>query len=223
MTPLRGIARQSRADHSRPATARRVARVILESMSSVCPACGIAVLPGYARCPKCHAGLPSGAGRTKRTTADPGGTAVARRGFPISAVLIAVGVAAVIIVIGTRRGTRPAAPEPAALPAPVEVSAASAAPQTAAPLAVPVAAQRPDTADQDRRTAALEVEATLRRQRLWGRAEILGPRIDVRSGSCADKAMPPAIDSVRAVLRGAGLTRLRCLAQSGAVVFERDL
>jgi len=25
------------------------------------------------------------------------------------------------------------------------------------------------------------------------------------------------------VLRGAGLTRLRCLAQSGAVVFERDL
>jgi hypothetical protein len=35
--------------------------------------------------------------------------------------------------------------------------------------------------------------------------------------------MPPAIDSERPVLRGAGLTRLRCLAQSGAVVFERDL
>ena len=27
----------------------------------------------------------------------------------------------------------------------------------------------------------------------------------------------------RALLRGAGLTKLRCLEQSGAVVFERDL
>jgi hypothetical protein len=192
-------------------------------MSSVCPVCGVAVVPGYVRCPKCHAGLPLGAGRTKRTTVDPGGTAVARRGFPISAVVVAVGVAAAIVLIGTRRGTRPAAPEPAALPAPVEALAATAAPQTAAPLAVPLAAPPPDTTDQKRRAAALELEATLRRQRLWGRAEILGPRIDVRSGSCADKAMPPAIDSERAVLRGAGLTRLRCLAQSGAVVFERDL
>jgi hypothetical protein len=192
-------------------------------MSSVCPACGIAVVPGYVRCPKCHAGLALGAGRTKLTTADPGGTAVARRGFPISAVVIAVGVAAAIIVFGTRRGTRSAAPEPAALPAPVEAIAASAAPQTTAPLTAPSAAPRPDTTDQDRRAAALELEATLRRQRLWGRAGIVGPRIDVRSGSCADKAMPTAIDSTRAVLRGAGLTRLRCLAQSGAVVFERDL
>jgi hypothetical protein len=162
-------------------------------------------------------------GRVKHTTADPGGTAVARRGFPVSAVVVAVGVAAAIIVFGTRRSSRPAALEPAALPAPVEI-AASAAPPTAAPLAVPVYAQaRADTAEQDRRAAARQLEATLRRQRLWGRAEVAGPRIDVRSGSCADKAMPPAIDSERTVLRGAGLTRLRCLAQSGAVVFERDL
>jgi hypothetical protein len=164
-----------------------------------------------------------GAGPTKRTTADPGGTAVAPRGFPISAAAVAVGVAAAIILFGTRRSTRPAAPEPAALPAPVEAIAASAAPPPAAPLAAPASAPPPDTTDQIRRAAALELEATLRRQRLWGRAEILGSRIDVRSGSCADKAMPLAIDSERAVLHGAGLTRLRCLAQSGAVVFERDL
>jgi hypothetical protein len=192
-------------------------------MSSVCPACGVAVVPGYVRCPRCHAGLPVGAGRVKHTTADPGGTAVARRGFPISAAVVAVGVAAAIILFGTRRSSRPAAPEPAALPAPVEAIAASA-PRTAAPLTVPASAPpRPDTAEQDRRAAALQLEGTLRRQRLWGRAEVLGLRIDVRSGSCADKAMPPAIDSERTVLRGAGLTRLRCLAQSGAVVFERDL
>lgn len=194
-------------------------------MSSVCPACGVAVVPGYVRCPRCHAGLPLGAGRTKRTTADPGGTAVVRRGFPISAVVIAVGVAAaIILVFGVGRGSRRVAPGPAALPAPVDAIAASGAPLTAAPLTVPASEPaRLDTAARDRRAAALELEATLRRQRLWGRAEILGTRIDVRSGSCADAAMPPAIDSERAVLRGAGLTRLRCLAQSGAVVFERDL
>jgi hypothetical protein len=148
-----------------------------------------------------------------------------RRGFPISAVVIAVGVAvAVILIFGARRGGRSAAQEPAALPAPVDAIAGSAAPRTAAPLAAPAPEPpRADPAAQDRRAAALQLEATLRRQRLWGRAEIVGARIDVRSGSCGDPAMPPAIDSERAVLRGAGLTRLRCLAQSGAVVLERDL
>jgi hypothetical protein len=191
-------------------------------MSSVCPACGVAVVPGYVRCPRCHAGLP--VARVKRAAADPGGTAVVQRGFPISAVVVALGVAAAIILIfGTRRTTRPAASEPA-LPAPVAALGASAAPRATAPLAVPAAEPpRPDTSVQDRRAAALELEATLRRQRLWGRTETVGPRIDVRSGSCADPAMAPAIDGERAVLRGAGLTRLRCLAQSGAVVFERDL
>jgi hypothetical protein len=45
----------------------------------------------------------------------------------------------------------------------------------------------------------------------------------VRSGSCGDPAMRPAIEGAKVVLRGAGLTKLRCLEQSGAVVFERDL
>jgi uncharacterized protein (DUF1697 family) len=35
--------------------------------------------------------------------------------------------------------------------------------------------------------------------------------------------MEPAIEGQKAMLRDAGLTKLRCLAQSGAVVFERDL
>lgn len=194
-------------------------------MNAVCPACGVPVVPGYVRCPKCHAGLPL-AGRTKRTTADPGGTAVARRGFPISAVLVAVGVAAAIfLVFGLRRGTAPSAAEPSVLPGPVEaVAVHRPAPPVAAPLAVPAPQPaRADTREPDRRAAAAELEVTLRRERLWGRAEIVGQRIDVRSGSCADKAMPPAIDGARAVLHGAGLTKLRCLEQSGAVVFERDL
>jgi hypothetical protein len=195
-------------------------------MNAVCPACGVAVVPGYVRCPKCHAGLPFAAARSKRTTADPGGTAVAPRGFPLSAVLVAVGVAAaVILVFGLRGGSKPVASEPAALPPPMAASGAPAAPRVAvAPLTVPAREPaRADTSDQDRRAAAAELEATLRRQRLWGRADIVGQRIDVRSGSCADQAMRPAIDSAQTALHGAGLTRLRCLEQSGAVVFERDL
>jgi hypothetical protein len=196
-------------------------------MSAVCPACGVAVVPGYIRCPKCHAGLSLGAGRTKRSTADPGGTAVPARGFPVSAVLIAVAVAAVIFVVfGSRGGTtRKTEAAPEETPEPVEVVSAIPAPRAPrAPIAAPAPPPAaPDRPADDPRAAGLALEDTLRRQRLWGRVEITGQRIDVRSGSCSDKAMRPAIDGAVAVLHGAGLTRLRCLEQSGAVVFERDL
>jgi hypothetical protein len=193
-------------------------------MSVVCPACGVAVVPGYVRCPKCHAGLP--VGRSKRTTVEPGGTAVVEKGFPISAVLVAVGVAAVIILVFGFRGARTrqetATPPPAvpieAVAAPTTTRAATIAPVTAAPDPQVVA---PLVTDPRVATAALE--DVLRRQRLWGRVQVLGPRVDVRSGSCSDPAMRPAIDGAKVVLRGAGLTKLRCLEQSGAVVFERDL
>lgn len=195
-------------------------------MNAVCPACGVAVVPGYVRCPRCHAALPLGAGRTRRTAADPGGTAVARRGFPISAVVVAVGVAAaIILVFGMRGSSKPAAAVPAALPGPVEAvpddsTARIAIAPPAAPAPQPAAAVPAAT---DRRAAAAQLEDTLHRRRLWGRAQITGDRIDVRSGSCGDSAMRPVIDGARTVLRGAGLTRLRCLEQSGAIVFERDL
>ena len=194
-------------------------------MNAVCSACGVAVVPGYVRCPRCHAGLP-GAGRAKRTTGEPGGTAVVRGGFPISAVLVALGVAAAIILgFGVRGGGKPAAAVPPAPVGPVEAVAEGPAARIAVePRALPTAQPAPaSTAAPDRRAAAAELEDTLRRQRLWGRTEITGDRIDVRSGSCGDAAMRPAIDGKWTVLRGAGLTKLRCLAQSGAVVFERDL
>jgi hypothetical protein len=70
---------------------------------------------------------------------------------------------------------------------------------------------------------AAELERSLRRQRLWSTVEVVGARIDVRSGSCGDSGMSPLIESARAALRNGGLTRLRCLEQSGRVVFERDL
>jgi hypothetical protein len=195
-------------------------------MNAVCPACGVAVVPGYVRCPRCHAGLPLGPGRTKRMTGDPGGTALARRGFPVWVVLaVACAAVAIVVVLGLRGSSKPTVATPDVSPEPVEVAAQTVAPRvTSAPLGQPVSPQTPvAAAAPDRRAVVLELEDTLRRQRLWGRAEIVGQRIDVRSGSCADAAMRPAIESERSVLRGAGLTRLRCLEQSGAVVFERDL
>ena len=192
-------------------------------MSAVCPACGVAVVPGYIRCPKCHAGLPLGAGRGKRATADPGGTALAQRRFPVTSLLVALGVAAVVIIVFSVRGTR-AKVEPEA-PAPLQPIPAVANPTLGAPLAPasrPAPAATPETSVSPQ-AAGRDVEDTLRRQRLWGRAVITGGRIDVRSGSCADPAMRPLIDTKKTLLHGAGLTKLRCLEQSGAVVFETDL
>ena len=193
-------------------------------MSAVCPACGVAVVPGYVRCPKCHAGLPLGPGRTKRTTAEPGGTALARRRFPWPAVVAAVGVAAlaVVVVIGVRGSgakTEAAAPSPLQ---PIPAVANPAPRANLAPVSVPPPAAAAPETTVTLEAAVRDLEDTLRRQRLWGRASITGARLDLRSGSCADRTMQPLIDGKKTMLHGAGLTKLRCLEQSGAVVFERD-
>jgi len=192
-------------------------------MSTVCPACGVAVVPGYVRCPKCHAGLASGASRTQRSSGDPGGTALAQKRFPIAAVIVALAVAAaIILVFGVRSGGKKteAAPAPPAEP----IEAIGPRPPVAVPAVVPAPAlAAPETTGQDPAAMAADLEDTLRSQRLWGRVVITGPRVDVRSGSCADPAMRSMIESKKPLLRGAGLTRLRCLEQSGAVVFERAL
>jgi hypothetical protein len=195
-------------------------------MSTVCPACGVAVVPGYVRCPRCHAGLPAGFGRVKRTTVDPGGTAVPQRRLPIATLAVVLGVAvAIMVVFGLRGSTEAPEPEPAAPPEAIQ--AITAGPQPPAPVAVGPQAQRaastPEAAVQDPGPAVAELKLALRDKRLWGSVVITGQRVDVRSGSCADPAMQPLIESKKTLLHSAGLTKLRCVEQSGAVVFERDL
>src|SRR5256885_9179243 len=84
-------------------------------MNTVCRACGVAVVPGYVKCPRCHAGLPAGLGRTKHTTLDPGGTAVPRRGLPVPLVLGAVALVVVLLVALALRSSskKPEQPPPA--------------------------------------------------------------------------------------------------------------
>jgi hypothetical protein len=196
-------------------------------MNTVCPVCGVAVVPGYIKCPRCHAGLPAGLGRTKRTTVDPGGTAVPQRGFPLSVVLVGVGIAmAIIIVLAMRGGGKKIEAAPPAPPEPMPAIIANPqprAPTVTTPSAVPAASSTPQAAVQDPGPAVAELKAALRAQRLWGSVDLVGQRVEVRSGSCADPGMRSLIEAKKSLLHGAGLTNLRCVEQSGAVVFERDL
>ncbi len=190
-------------------------------MAATCPACGIPVVPGYVKCPRCHKPLPLL--RQKSTTRDPGGgTAVDEPGgFPIIAVVIAVVVAGGIIAFfGLRgRGGTKATSEVSA-PQPDQDDRATPPPPVAAPTEAPP--QAPEAPNPI--TTAANLEATLRRLRLWSTVEVVGgTRVDIRSGVCADPQFGPTIESARASLHAAGLTKLRCLEESGAVAFERAL
>lgn len=184
--------------------------------AAVCPACGVAVMPGYARCPKCRRPLPRRVPAVVK-----GGTAVEeKRRWPLFAVLgVAVAAAALIIVIGRGGNDTPTA-APVAQPVeeasdPIEVAQNPAPFEDRSPT--------PQPTGPDPTAAAASLERDLKRQRLWSNVTVSGTRVDVRSGSCGDPAMGPTLDGAAASLRAAGLTKLRCVEQSGRVVTDRDL
>jgi hypothetical protein len=189
---------------------------------AVCPACGIAVVPGYVRCPKCHQPLP----RSARITISPvGGTVVeTHRKLPM---YVAGGIAAVIAIFVVRHyvvaafedyrtrsaatGSRDAGP-----------ALAEATPSTTAPVLNAIAPSESTTAPIVRADeVARALEARLDKQRLWSTVQVIGDHVEVRSATCSDSGMRPAIDQSAAQFHAAGLTRLSCLEQSGGVVFIR--
>jgi len=184
---------------------------------SACPKCGVAIVPGYARCPKCHAVLP------KRTqTSVQGGTSLeSGRRVPLPAI-IAAGVLGLglIIWLGARgsHDRKPVETKPNTTQVHVEAAPvttlADGVPATAAP-------SRPAAPSPD--AVAGELERTLQRQRLWSRVTVTGTRVEVRSGSCGDPAIQGPIGEAAPTLKAAGLTSLRCVEQSGSVVFTREL
>lgn len=192
-------------------------------MSAVCPACGVAVVPGYAKCPKCHKPLPGGG---KRAVTTAGGTVAEDRQFPWMLIAVPLGTVIVIALL-LKLVAGGGDDKPTAGSADTPVVAGDPIPQPNQPTSVqPVQPTRPDQPTQqapDSNAATAELDRVLRSRRLWSTVEASPPRVDVRSGLCDDPGMRPAIDSAVPVLRGGGLTRLRCLAQSGTVVFERDL
>lgn len=188
------------------------------SSGVVCPSCGVAVVPGYVRCPKCHKSLP----RAARHSGIEGGTAVeSKRRSPMVAVIaVALAGGAVIAYLGVRStgGSKKAAAAPARVQ-PAETPAPAG--DTAQPAAVE-APQGP-SAEQRAVAAARDLEHELQKQRLWSTVQVFGSRVEVRSGSCDDPAMASALDASEPTFKAAGLTKLRCLEQSGRVVTDRDL
>lgn len=181
-----------------------------------CPSCGVPVVPGYARCPKCHTPLPQ-----RLATSVEGGTSLeGERPRVPPAVFIAVGAVGVALILWLGLRHRGAEKPPTVIQAtPQQPQQAAQAPTLASAAPdVPRAPQGPQP-----EAVASDLQAALRRQRLWSSVTVIGSRVDVRSGSCSDPAMKPALDSAAPQFKASGLTTLRCVEESGAVVFTRDL
>lgn len=187
-------------------------------------------MPGYVKCPKCGNSLPA-VSRTKSNTFGSGGGTAVVDGGPTGSrlnLIIALGAGVAIaivlvIVLGGRGGSKTAS----ATTTPTTSDEVEETPtnptQPTQPDEPTVAPAQPTNDNSEAQAAATELEKELKRQRLWGTASVIDQRVDIRSGSCDAKDMGSLVDGQRARLQGAGLTKLRCLAQSGAVVFERDL
>ena len=185
-------------------------------MSATCPSCGVAVVPGYMRCPKCHSPLP----RRAQTNVEGGTSLEPPRRVPLPAVIGAgvVGLA-LIVWLGVRGShktpaTEPATTAPAATTANPGVTLAPGAP--APPTTTRPAAPSPDD-------VASDLERTLQRQQLWSKVSVIGSRVEVRSNSCSDQAIQGPITAAAASFKAAGLTSLGCVEESGSVVFTREL
>jgi len=182
-----------------------------------CPACGVPVVAGYARCPKCHASLP----RRLATNVE-GGTAIEQpRRFPL-ATIVAVGVVGLglILWLGLRHSSNNAPPTIVAAPA----AQKPAASQPQQPALTPGATDTPVAPKGPSPDAiAADLRHTLDKQRLWSTVTVTGSRVEVRSSSCSDQAIQAPINSALHAFKTAGLTELRCVEQSGAVVFTREL
>ncbi len=185
-------------------------------MSAVCPSCGVAVVPGYVKCPKCQAPLPL---RRAQTSAA-GGTAISEGGIPVTAIVIGIAAVAIVIGVFALRGGD-------AKPAPTEPTAGSAEPVAGEPTPgepdvtpTPTLTQ-PTSADPT--SAIRELESALARQRLWATVEAVGSSVDVRSANCREPTMMPILDAAIPALQDGGVAKIRCLEQGGAVVFARDL
>ena len=175
-------------------------------------------MPGYARCPKCRKPLP----RRKQTVM--GGTAVeestSKTGLIV--VLAAITVGAIVIAYLGLRSSKSSTPPPVAGPTTQQPEVTQ--PENDEPTGPDTTETRPNQpAAPDPGVVADRLERALKRERLWSTVNVEGARVDVRSGSCADPKLVIILDGTAPSLKAAGLTRLRCLEQSGTVVSDRDL
>lgn len=199
-----------------------------------CPSCGVAVTPGYVKCPRCHAALPK-VPRTVRHTGGmvPGGTAVGGTGDddasgPPWLLLLGGGTLVVALVAWlVMRDTTPAAPAPVVLPA---TSSPSAAPPPAgeqrgdAPgvaTAAEVASAGPSV--EQRQAAALgALDVRLRRDRLWAKLEQPSAgTLRIVSALCEEPELSAAVAEQAGALVEAGVGTVECRARHGGLVWTK--
>ncbi len=156
-----------------------------------------------------------------------GGTAVSGGSLPILPIaggaIVALGI--ILYFVLGKSDAKPATytdAQPVAADDPIaETPDIPSTNNNAAPLPVEPDRNEPNRINPS--AVAKDLERGLKNQRLWSSVEVVGKDVEVRSGSCRDASMAPTIDAARAALRNAGLTRVRCMENSGAVVFEREL
>ena len=188
---------------------------------AVCPKCGVAVVPGYVKCPKCQSPLPA----RSRAITNMGGTAIGGGGgVPVVPLVVGGAIALAIVLFFALEKDKPAVAQDIGEDAQVEQDLGGSAPVRLDPTVLPNdPTPQPGSAGPDPSEAVAALDRALKKERLWGTVSAIGGRVDVRTGACNDPGMAPVLATAAPQLKDAGLTRLRCMEQSGAVVFERDL
>lgn len=198
-----------------------------------CPSCGVDVSVGYPRCPRCHAAVPQ-APRAKRQTFREANIAGGTSVEPVTGPgggngLLLVGLAAavallLVIWLATRGDDTKKAAEPAAGVVEDEGDEDEGGGQDDEDDDTTPDEARPDRPAADDLPAAIrDLDEALRAAQMWSKVTRAGDVVVVESSLCEDSAMWSAIAPLASQLRDAGATAVRCQAQHGGVVFERDL
>lgn len=198
--------------------------------STTCPGCGVAVAPGYPKCPKCHTRLPFVPSPLQRVGSKAsGGTAVDSGSgagmWAVVAAIVVIAGAVAFMVMRSRGGDAAATAEADAGGEAGETVAAPADEDVeGSPSAADFDEEAPDDAVD---TAVLDgFSAKLAEERLWSSVEPDAADetiVHVVSSHCEDGNLRRAVASFADDLKDGGFVRVQCFTQHGALSFEREL
>ncbi|HVV84990.1 MAG TPA: hypothetical protein VHE35_18125 [Kofleriaceae bacterium] len=188
-----------------------------------CPSCGIAVTPGYTRCPKCHRPLPSSTRFSRLgdsaggggTTSEPAEEPVTRWPWYLAGAVVLAGAVAVIILGAGHRKVAPPLPDDPV--SPEQATQPPAAGSDEEPT-TPPPPRPPDPAP-----IADRLQRLLGNARLFATVEAQDDTVEIRSNFCADPGMPGVIAQVAPDLRESGIVDVTCRALSGVEAWTRPL
>jgi hypothetical protein len=182
----------------------------------------VAVTPGYQRCPKCHAALPSSVrmprladGGGGATTAAPVDEPASRWPWYLAGFAVLAGAVAVVVIGASGGKPAPELPDDPVVDDEVVEAAAGTGDEEAPAPAPP---RPPDPAP-----AADRLARQMAGVRLYATVEPIGDTIEIRSASCDDARIAGLIAEVAPDLREAGVVTVTCRALHGAEAWTRPL